>query len=146
MGPAQKNSGASVNLLVIDASLDKRIATELNAREREAIALSEMGLHDAKDPELLPDLASQFAERRWVLVTADDAMPVDHADLIAEIGATIATIDPSRPAEFGVAAWGRDVVHRWAHVMQAQATGTTRRYAENSHRAWRQRKRRTRRR
>lgn len=81
--------------LVIDASLNKRIATELKRRGRDAIALSEFRLRHAKDPDLLRALAEHYAERPWVLVTADDNLPAAHADVVAEVNATI---DPRRSA------------------------------------------------
>lgn len=63
--------------LVIDASLNKRIATELKRRGRDAIALSELKLRHEKDPDLLRALALHYGEQSWVLVTADDNMPAE---------------------------------------------------------------------
>lgn len=122
---------ASDATLVIDASLSKRIATELKARGRPAIAVSELKLHRLLDPALLRGLSAHFADVPWVLVTADDAMPAEHADLIAELGVTLSTIDTRRPAGYlSDDPWGREIAHRWAHVMAAQAAGTIRRYSE----------------
>jgi hypothetical protein len=129
--------------IVIDASLNKRIATELKRRGRDAIALSELELRHAKDPELLHALAEHFGNRLWVLVTADDNLPAAHADVVAEVSATIATIDPKRSAIYAEDedAWGREVVHRWAHVMERQPRGSVRRYSERGGRKWSPRRR-----
>jgi hypothetical protein len=97
--------------LVIDASLNKRIATELKRRGRDAIALSELQLRHAKDPELLRALADHYDERQWVLVTADED------------------------------AWGREVAHRWAHMMERRSTGSVRRYSDRGGGKWAPRRR-----
>ena len=129
--------------LVIDASLNKRIATELKRRGRDAIALSELELRHAKDPELLHALAEHFSDRLWVLVTADDNLPAAHGDVVAEVSATIATVDPKRSVIYAEDedAWGREVVHRWAHVMERQPQGSIRRYSERGGRKWSPRRR-----
>ena len=129
--------------LVIDASLNKRIATELKRRGRDAIALSELQLRHAKDPELLRALAEHFAERPWVLVTADDNLPATHADVVSEVNAKIATIDPRRSPTYAMDedAWGREVAHRWAHMMERQQPGSVRRYSDRGGRKWTPRRR-----
>lgn len=129
--------------LVIDASLNKRIATELKRRGRDAIALSELQLRHAKDPELLQALAEHYGERPWVLVTADDNLPAAHADVVAEVNATIATIDPRRSVAYAddEDAWGREVAHRWAHMMERQPMGSVRRYSDRGGRKWLPRRR-----
>ena len=134
---------ASVAILVIDADLNKRIATELKRRGRDAIALSELGLRHQKDPDLLRALAHHFGERPWVLVTGDDNMPVVHAAVIAEVSATIATIDPRRPQDYAENedGWGREVAHRWAHLMERQPPSTVRRYSDGGGRTWTRRRR-----
>jgi len=128
--------------LVIDASLNRRIATELKARGRMVVAASELKLHRVKDPPLLRALSEHFGDAPWVLVTADDAMPAEHGRLILELGATLATIDPRRPAQFDDDdAWGREVAHRWAHTMTLQPAGSIRRYGEAGGRTWTHRRR-----
>ena len=76
-------------------------------------ALSELELKRAEDSDLLPRLSRLLAERSWVLVTADDAMPADHGDLLAELRVTLATIDPNRRPPIPASAWPREIVHRW---------------------------------
>jgi hypothetical protein len=133
--------------LIIDASADKRLATELLERGRPAAALSSLGLQHSLDEDLLPALADQFANEPWVLVTADDAMPAEHGGVIARLGATIATIDPAMPTSYATQAhWNRDVVHRWAHAMAEQRRGTIRRYSVRRSNPWTFRPRRMRRR
>jgi len=134
---------ANESTLVIDADLNKRIATELKRRGRTAIALSELRLRHAKDPDLLRALAEHFGDSPWVLVTGDYNMPVVHADVIVEVRATLATIDPRRPPEYldDEDAWGREVAHRWAHVMARQPPGSIRRYSGNGGRKWTRRRR-----
>jgi hypothetical protein len=134
---------ASRAKLIIDADLNKRVATELNRRGRDAIALSELQLRHAKDPDLLRALAQHFSDERWVLVTGDDNMPAVHAAVIAEVNATIATVDPRRPPEYAESedAWGREVTHRWAHAMEQQADGSVRRYSAGGGRRWSRRRR-----
>lgn len=130
----------SNHLLVIDASLDNRIAVELGYRAREAVALSKLGIHRLEDPELLPELFVRIPDRSWILVTADDDMPEEWADVISWLKPTIATIDPRRKTAHNDDELGRDVVHRWAHVMQTQTARSIRRYRINSHGIWKPRR------
>jgi len=126
--------------LVIDADIDKRVATELKFRGRDAVATSELELHHEKDEPLLRALADHFGPNGWVLVSGDDAMPDDHGDVLAELGVTLATVDPRRPEVTEEAAWRRDVIHRWAHAIQIQEPGTIRRYSAVRHGLWRPRR------
>jgi hypothetical protein len=117
--------------------MDNRIATELKSRGRRAIALSELGLHRSLDDSLLPSLVRlRPSASDFVLVTSDDNMPVDHGLLIAELGITVATIDPAYASGYTEDSWGRDTVHRWAHVMAVQQPASVRRYTIGGHRAW----------
>ena len=96
-----------------------------------------MGLREMLDPDVLETVFRKFPQA--VLVTGDDRMPEAHPSVIAELEATIATIEPwerrSRPplAEHDVFApdelWKREVVQRWAHVMAGQERGSIRRYS-----------------
>jgi hypothetical protein len=104
--------------LVIDASLDKRLAFQLDQRGRNARSAEWLGLTHAKDPPLLRALRDQHPE--CVLVTGDDDMPGEHGELIERLGLTIATIDGYVATGWGPAEWKREIVHRWAHVMETQ--------------------------
>jgi hypothetical protein len=128
-------------LLVIDADIDNRVATELNARGRIAVATSELLLHRMKDEPLLRALVDRRGDPSgWVLVTGDDAMPDDHGPVLAELRVTLATVDSRRPIGTKEAEWRRDVIHRWAHAMSAQESGTLRRYSPHRHGLWRPRR------
>lgn len=128
--------------LIIDADVNKRVATELNGRGRPATATSELELGRTKDEPLLRTLAARLNDpQAWVLVTGDDAMPDDHPGALAELQITLATIDPRRPEGSGEDAWRRDVVHRWAHAIQSQPAGTIRRYSATRHGLWKPRRR-----
>jgi hypothetical protein len=133
-------------ILIIDASADKRIATELRERGRPAQSLSALSLQHSLDEDLLPALAERFADKPWVLVTADDSMPAEHPDVITRLGATVATIDPAMPLSYETQAhWNRDVVHRWAHAMSEQRQGSIRRYSVRRSTVWKFRPKRVRR-
>jgi hypothetical protein len=121
-------------LLVIDENLTTRLAGELRDRGREARSFGQLGLRGATDPDALRRLFALFPD--CVLVTGDDSMPAEHADVIAQVRATLATIDPDRPAGYVQDQWERDVVHRWAHAMQVQGDGLIRRYSLGAHRVW----------
>jgi len=127
--------------LVVDADVDNRVATELKARGRDAIALSELELHRLKDEPLLRALGNTVGDPSgWVLVTGDDSMPDDHGDVLRKLRVTLATIDPRRPDATHEAAWRRDVIHRWAHAMQMQTSGSFRRYSLTRQGEWRPRR------
>ena len=112
-------SAADRRTLVLDDSLDHRLVPELAARGRPATSVAELDLRGAGDAELLDTLGRALAA--WVLVTADDAR-----------GAR----PPRRAARHSTARWRssrpttissrsrREVVHRWAHAMQAQDAGS----------------------
>lgn len=67
---------ASPRIIVVDENLNKRLATELAYRGRDATSVSALGLGGSTDPQLLVKLDAQLDD--WVLVTADDALPADH--------------------------------------------------------------------
>lgn len=129
-------------LLVIDASLNKRIATELKTRGRAAIACSELQVADLLDPDLLRHLATVYEPAQFVFVSGDDALPFEHAAIVAELGLTVAIVNQSIPDDIEEDAYERDVVHRWAHVMAHQSEGSIRRYFPDSHRLWTRKRRR----
>lgn len=130
-------------VLVIDASLDNRIASELRARGREAVALSQLGFHNLEDPPMLLAVSRRFSavDDPFVLVTSDDAMPGDHGAELNKFDITLATVDPRVPEGYTQNSWGRDVIHRWAHAMQMQTPATWRRYSLTRHSVWTARRR-----
>jgi hypothetical protein len=134
-------------LLVLDADLSNRLASELRKRSRDAVSAKELGLAaDVLDPQLLRALRESYhSERRWILVTGDDTLPAEHGHVVTETEATVATIHPVYPEAMTEHAWRCDVVHRWAHAMQAQPPGSVRRYAGNGSQVWKPRRRHLRR-
>jgi hypothetical protein len=124
--------------LIIDDCLPKRLATELRARGRSAHSVSSLGLKGATDPALVPELMRRFVDP--VLITADDHMPADHAEVIAAHGLTIATIEPLAE-DRDDDSYEREVVHRWAHRMHEQGSGTIIRYRLGRPLRWRERRR-----
>jgi len=67
-------------------------------------------------------------------------MPGEHRATIAALSCTIATIDGRRYAEWGREQWKKEIVHRWAHTIQAQTEGTIVRYGLTRPRAWSRRR------
>lgn len=126
-------------MLIIDESLNPRIAAELNKRGRNARSVASLGYRGLKDPELIYALVADYPEA--ILVTADDQMPAVHADVLRATKVTIATVSPERAAGYSPEQWEREIVHRWAHKMEVQARGSIRRYTLVGGRVWRVRKR-----
>lgn len=110
-------------------------------RGRRAVSAAEIGVDRLEDPPLLRWLAETYGGEPFVLVTGDDAMPAEHGGLIRELGLTIATVD-GRWSTSGLdhEAWKREIVHRWAHAMQAQPDGLVRRYSVHWYRPWTRRR------
>jgi predicted nuclease of predicted toxin-antitoxin system len=123
-------------VLVIDANLSPRLADpELCKRGIVAVSLQRLGFKKFEDPEMIDAVAAHFSDARWVLVTTDDKMPLNHAGKLAEHHATVAAID-GRNGDVPQDEWRRDTVHRWAHLMRSQPPGTIRRYSPTSHGKW----------
>jgi hypothetical protein len=125
--------------LFIDAPLNNRLKTELRERGRAAFCASEEELHRrVYDDVLLAAVADRFEDA--VIVTSDDHMPQEWADVIARLGSTIAVVAPwrGRLAALNESEdhWERDTVHRWAHIMQRQPRSTVRRYGPSTHGLW----------
>ena len=124
-------------LLVLDASLNRRIAAELKGRGRAAAATAELGMARAGDPELLRGVTRRMGDQPWVLVTADDFLPAEQADLVAELNVTIATVQAQgRGRGVDEERFARETCHRWAHSMARQAAGAVRRYSPEANRPW----------
>jgi hypothetical protein len=121
-------------LLVIDESTSNRTATELRKRGRPALSVKQMGLLGTDDDVLITTISERHPTA--VLVTPDDKLPGVWAEVLAQTGLTVATVDPrAKPPELNTDQWRRDVTHRWAHVMQRQSAGSIRRYGE-ANRKW----------
>lgn len=124
-------------LLVIDASLNRRIAGELKGRGRAAASAAELGVARLTDAELIRTLSRRLTDEQWVLVTADDYLPAEQPELLQRHRVTVATIAPAAEgAGLGEERHGRETCHRWAHAMAAQPPGSLRRYGPRTNRAW----------
>jgi hypothetical protein len=124
-------------LLVLDASLNRRIASELKGRGRPAATAAELGLARVTDPELLRGLSRRMAREEWVLVTADDFLPAEQDRLVDELGLAVATVQgQGRARGVDEERFARETCHRWAHAMASQPPGSRRRYSPSSNRAW----------
>ena len=124
-------------VLVLDASLNRRIAAELKGRGRAAVAAAEVGMARASDPELLRGVTRRMGDQPWILVTADDYLPAEHAELVAELGVTIATVQAQgRSRGVDEERFARETCHRWAHSMARQSAGAVRRYSPEANRPW----------
>jgi hypothetical protein len=138
MGPSRK--------LFIDESLSKRLAALLKHRGRAALSSSELGFHGLLDAPLLRKVYEGGED--IVFVTADDSLPAEHAEVLGEVGATVATVAPFEKGKWPVGpcsladeeAWKREIVSRWAHAMQEQPRRTHKRYFLNGGRKWRPRR------
>lgn len=122
-------------VLILDENMPKRLRTELNNRNRQTYRTLELGA-GGTDPQVIKHLTTHL-NYDWILVTADDAMPREHRPLLASYGVTVATIAVTPAPTYSIDQWRRDVVHRWAHVMQAQSSGSIKRYWFHRHTAWR---------
>jgi hypothetical protein len=126
---------------VLDADIDKRVAAELDKRGRTCVSVYTIGFSRLEDPDLLDALDQRYERENWVLFTADDRMPFEHAEDVARVGVAIATVDPRRADGYvGTRQWRREIVHRWAHKAQDQPHGEIRRYSLNSNQMWKPRK------
>ena len=100
-----------------------------------ALSARQLNLHEREDPVLL-----RYIHMYWplaVLVTADDQMPREHAELFKRWRPTVAIIDPLHPSVYqGDDSWHWEIVHRWCHRMQVQQQGTVYRYNAAGARRW----------
>lgn len=123
-------------LLILDANLAHRMAVDLlKHRRRAALSARQLRLHNQEDPVIL-----RYIHIYWplaVLVTADDQMPREHAELFDRWKPTVAVIDPLCPVAYrGDDSWHWEIVQRWCHRMQVQAQGTVYRYNGLGGRVW----------
>lgn len=122
-------------LVVVDESMAPRVANSFRVRGRPARSVAELGLRGQKDEPLLREITT-LVTTPWVLLTADDKMPLTHAEVIAELSTTIATVDGREPAHFSGDEYHFEVSNRWAHAIAVQGRGTIRRYSASSSRIW----------
>lgn len=113
--------------IVLDENVPWSIAAELKARGYAATsnyALNASGLEDPEWLEVVANLSPQA-----VLVTYDNAMPIEHAEWLRSLGITLAVIDSrNRPARLTVEQYWREVIHRHAHQFGTQEPGSCWKY------------------
>lgn len=84
-------------------------------------ALNASGLKDPEWLEIVGNLSSPPA----VLVTYDNAMPTAHGHWLDSFGVTLAGIaSDNRPDDLTPEQYWREVIHRYAHHIVAQAGGS----------------------
>jgi hypothetical protein len=101
-----------------------RIAEELAARGyRNATSPHQLGDADIKDPPLLRLIHDKCEPA--VLVTFDNRLPIQHAQLVAKCRTTLAIIDKNaQPPELTREEYWREVIHRHVHRMVHQDAGS----------------------
>lgn len=133
-------SGEVGPLLVLDENFAPRLAHGLRLRGRRAVSVQKLELRGAKDSSLLDHL-SQLPEA-WILVTQDKTLPLHHALAVEKLTPTIAVVMLADDLVGEQIDWAcRDIVHKWAHAMQAQAPTSIREYTFNRSAGWRWRER-----
>ena len=99
------------------------------------MSIQRLELKGAEDTPLLEALAA--LPEAWVLVTQDRTMPLEHADAMARNRPTLAIVVLPQDLLGEEVDWaGRDIVHRWAHVMQAQEATSIREYTQTRSLPW----------
>jgi hypothetical protein len=119
-------------MLVVDETLDRRLAGQLRLRGRAAAGAQELGLEGLTDQELLAAVAALGADP--VLLTGDDRLPAARPP---RMRLTLAVVDGRGDDPSAVAARRREAAHRWVHVIAHQRTGTVHRYGAVRHGPWR---------
>ncbi len=113
--------------IVLDENVPWSIAAELKARGYVATsnyALNASGLEDPQWLEVVANLSPPA-----VLVTYDNAMPVEHAEWLGILEITLAVIDSRyRPPNLTVEQYWREVIHRHAHQFGTQEPGSCWKY------------------
>lgn len=119
--------------LVIDEDISFKLAHELRKRSRAATAPRIEQMDGLKDGALFKALRDF---EPYVLVTWDNKMPFRHCRELEAHGTTLAVVN--RDAFYRATRYRdeseyiRDVVHRWAHVIEAQPANTVRRFSHTT--------------
>lgn len=119
--------------IVLDENLPWSIATQLKARGYGATSNYILDASGTKDPEWLQIVASLIPPS--VLVTFDNAMPIEHGERLHDLAVTLAVIvATNRPTGRTLEQYWREVVHRHAHLIAAQEPGSWWRYRQGGRR------------
>jgi hypothetical protein len=112
--------------VVLDADIPWKLAHELRKRGRlDATALKLEHIEDLKDGGVFKVLAADYEP--CVLVTFDNKMRHAHAAELKHHGVTLAVVNSSRLKDWDGTdvTYIRNSVHRWLHLIEVQAQGTT---------------------
>lgn len=113
--------------IVLDENVPWSIAVELKARGYTATSNYALNASGLEDPEWLEVVAHLSPPS--VLVTFDNAMPVEHEAWLRSLGVTLAILDSrNRPPSLTVEQYWRDVIHRHAHQFVSQEPGSCWKY------------------
>ena len=119
--------------IVLDENLPWSIAAELKARGYAATsnyALNASGLADPEWLEIVGNLSPPA-----VLVTFDNAMPLEHEPWLRSLRVTLAVIDSrNRPPSLTPEQYWREVIHRHAHRFPDQEPGSWWKYHRGTRR------------
>ncbi len=119
--------------IVLDENLPWSIAKELKARGFTATSNYALNASGVKDPEWLEIVAHLSPSS--VLVTFDNAMPVEHEAWLRSLGITLAIIDSkSHAGGLTPEQYWRDVIHRHAHRIAGQPLGSWVKYRQATRR------------
>jgi len=119
--------------IVLDENLPWSIAAELKARGYLATSNYALNAVGTKDPEWLQVVANLAAPS--ALVTFDNAMPIEHAERLRNLGVTLAVIAArNRPPGRTLEQYWREVIHRHAHLITSQQPGSWWRYRQGGRR------------
>lgn len=115
--------------IVLDENLPWSIARELAARGYNATSNYALNAAGTEDPEWLQIVANLTPAS--VLVTFDNAMPLEHAERLRSLAVTLAVVAAGdRPAGRTLEQYWREVIHRHAHRIASQPAGSWWRYRE----------------
>ncbi len=120
--------------IVLDENVPWSIAAELKARGYTSTSNYALNASGLADPEWL-EIVANLSEPAAVLVTFDNAMPIEHGHWLTSLGVTLAVIDSrKRPVELTVEQYWRDVIHYHAHHFVGQQPGSCWKYRRRTRR------------
>lgn len=94
---------------------------------RDATSNHQLGQSGTKDVPWIRWLAAHFGDQPYILVTYDNAMPVEHEAVLLECSTTLAVIDSRERGPAGVDLtedeYCSEVIHRHAHTFSDQEAG-----------------------
>jgi hypothetical protein len=121
-------------LVVLDENLPWSIAAELKARGYAATSNYALNASGIADPEWL-EIVANLSAPPAVLVTYDNAMPVEHGYWLTSLSVTLAVIDSrNRPEDLTPEQYWRDAIHYHAHRFAEQEPGSCWKYRRRTRR------------